>query len=312
MDLGVNKNNNFSFNSLESIRKRLLDLTSKNNLLNYRHPKVSCIRIIDEQPNQIFESLSNHQKFTFVPIPEPTHADMLKAGLIRFDEVQQKQITVEVTAEQWAKHLGLSVAYELAHPSSVHEERHSNSNLQTLLYETDLEARLRKIRNSAEIAMEESGSNILYLALGFLEWYESKDSEIARLAPLFTIPVSLERADLKAGVYRYQIQIKDDNLITNITLREKLLSDFRYVLPDITDEIFPEDYFEQINETIIQYQPRWKVRRLASLVMLNFTKQVMYEDLNPEIWPAGSKIQDHTIIKHFFSHADSDSGDGGA
>lgn len=306
MDSGVNQNNNFSFNSLESIRKRLLDLTSKNNLLNYRHPKVSCVRIIDEQPDQIYDLLSNNQKFTLIPVPEPTHAELLEAGFIKFDEVQKKQITEYPSAEQWAKYLGLSVAYELPHKSSVNYERHSDSNLQTLLYETDLESRLRKIRNSAETAIEESGSNILYLALGFLEWYESKESDVARLAPLFTIPVSLDRVDLRAGAYRYQIQIKDDNLITNITLREKLLSDFGYIFPDINDETTPEDYFEQIGETIIKYQPRWKVRRFASLVMLNFTKQVMYQDLNPDIWPVSSKIQDHPIIKNFFSTADVD------
>ncbi|MHB1241761.1 MAG: DUF4011 domain-containing protein, partial [Gammaproteobacteria bacterium] len=31
--------------------------------------------------------------------------------------------------------------------------------------------------------MEESGANILYLALGFLEWFESRDSTKSHLAP---------------------------------------------------------------------------------------------------------------------------------
>ncbi|HEX9777726.1 MAG TPA: DUF4011 domain-containing protein, partial [Geopsychrobacteraceae bacterium] len=47
----------FAFDSLEAVRKKLIDLTNRNNLLNYRHPKTSCLRIIDELPDQIVEVL---------------------------------------------------------------------------------------------------------------------------------------------------------------------------------------------------------------------------------------------------------------
>lgn len=49
----------FAFDSLESIRKRLLDLTGRNSLLNFRHPKSSCIRFIDELPDQIYTVLQD-------------------------------------------------------------------------------------------------------------------------------------------------------------------------------------------------------------------------------------------------------------
>lgn len=52
----------FAFDSLESIRKRLLDLTGRNSLLNFKHPKTSCIRIIDEAPNQIYYELLDGKK----------------------------------------------------------------------------------------------------------------------------------------------------------------------------------------------------------------------------------------------------------
>lgn len=291
----------FSYNSLELIRRRLLDLTNKNNILNFKHPKHSCVRLIDEQPDQIYQHLSDGGKFTFIPVPEPSQSELIKHEFIKFDKYQNKNITEFPTAEQWARCLDLSVSYELPTNLSINDERHTDSNLQTLLYETELESRLRKIRNAAATSIEESGSNILYLALGFLEWYESKDSEIARLAPLFTIPVTLERVDLKSGAYRYQIQIKDDGLITNVTLREKLSNDFGLSLPEIDEDNSPSSYFEEISKTILKYQPNWKIRRFGSLVMLNFTKQVMYEDLDPENWPEHLKIQDHPIIKNFFS-----------
>lgn len=299
-------NPKFSFTSLDSVRKRLLDLSARNNLLNYKHPKSSCLRIIDELPDQIFEVLNTAgSKFTFIPVPEPTEQQLVDAGYIKLEpSTRKKTISEYPTAERWAKHISLSTFYDLPEPNKIEgQTKHNDQNLQTLLYAPELEARLRAIRATAETSIEESGANILYLALGFLEWYESRDSDVARLAPLFTLPVQMERSDLdrKSGAYRYTLQLKDDNLISNVTLREKLASDFGLILPPIADDTTPESYFEQIRNTILQHQPRWKLRRQASLVLLNFTKQAMYEDLDPKNWPANANIEKHPLIQQFFA-----------
>lgn len=295
----------FAFDSLDSIRKRLLDLTGRNSLLNFKHPKTSCIRLIDELPDQIYEVLQQGTKFTFIPVVEPTERELIDTGYIKINPQTNQRITSEYpSAEQWAKHLKLSTSYDLPEVSFNNLElKHQDTNLQTLFYAPELEARLRKIRASAESSIEESGANILYLSLGYLEWYENRESDVARLSPLFTLPVQLERTDLdkRAGAYRYTIQLKDDNLITNITLREKLANDFGLILPLIDDETTPESYFEQIKATILKHQPRWKVRRQASLVLLNFAKQAMYEDLDPDNWPENSNIEEHPLIQMFFA-----------
>jgi len=43
--------------SLENLRKRLLDLTARNRLINFRHTKGASLRVIDRQPNQLVEFL---------------------------------------------------------------------------------------------------------------------------------------------------------------------------------------------------------------------------------------------------------------
>ena len=204
----------FAFDSLESVRKKLLDLTGRNPLINYKHPKASCIRLIDELPEQIYEVLISGKSFTFIPVPEPTENQLVEAGYIEIDPVSKKKTAREYpTAMQWAKYLGLETSYDLPAAEVADDgiDKHQDTKLQTLLYVAELEARLRGIRGKAETAIEESGGNILYLALGFLEWYESRESDVARLAPLFTIPVRLERERLK-GVYRYKLTLKDDGL----------------------------------------------------------------------------------------------------
>lgn len=305
---------NFKLDSLESIRKRLLDLTARNSLINYRHPKSGCVRVIDELPDQIYEVLQDSKRLTFIPVPEPTEAELIKAGFIKIDVQTKQKIVNYPSAEQWAKHIGLNTSYDLPGVFNSSDDRHQDTNIQTLLYAPELEARLRHIRTSAESAIEESGANILYLALGFLEWYESRESDQPRLAPLFTVPVHLERSDLdrKLGAYRYTITIKDEGLISNITLREKLSNDFGLILPDIDEDTLPESYFKNIKSTILEHQPRWQIRRQATLVQLNFSKQAMYQDLDPNNWPSHANIQEHPLIKLFFaSQAEQDETTGG-
>jgi len=309
-----NSNQGFAFDSLESVRKKLLDLTGRNSLISYRHPKASCIRLIDELPDQIFDVLNSAKEFTFIPVPEPTKSELIEAGYIEPDPISGEMVEREYpTAEKWAKHIGLDTRYDLpdVEIADDNSEKHQDTNLQTLLYSAELESRLRGIRSKAETAIEESGSNILYLALGFLEWFESRDSDVSRLAPLFTIPVRLERERV-ASAYRYKLSIKDDGLLSNITFREKLAHDFNLVLPLIEeDETTPEQYFQTITNTILKEKPRWRLRRQASLVLLNYAKQAMYLDLDPDNWPNDDRIDEHDLIKMFFSsNSRGESGDG--
>lgn len=299
------QHSNFSFESLESIRNRLLDLSGRNSLLNFKYPKTTCIRLIDELPNQIYQVLSEEKKFTIIPVPEPAESELIEAGYIDVDPVtQEKKLLEYPSASKWAKqHIGLDTSFDLPEHNAENEtnDRHTDTDLQTLLYAPDLEARLRQIRAKAESAIQESGANILYLALGFLEWYETTESDVPRFSPLFTLPVALEKSELRRGAYKYTIELKDDNLISNITLREKLKKDFNLALPEIEDDSTPENYFEAVQKNIISNQRKWKIRRQAALTLLNFSKQVMYEDLDPQNWPEHSNIEKHPLVEMFFA-----------
>lgn len=295
----------FGYTSLQAVRKKLLDLTGRNQLINYKHPKVSSVRIVDELPDQIFEELQSGKTFTFEPVPDPTEIQLIDAGYL---EKNEEGLLVETkpypSAEKWARHLGIAADYALpAIDAVLGESKHADLNIQTLMYATELEARLRAIRSRSETAIEESGSNVLYLVLGFLEWYESRESDVKRMAPLFTLPVKLVRTknlDKEQGVFRYVITLKDEGLLSNVTLRQKLALDFDLVLPEVGDDAAPEEYFARITEGMLKHQPRWKVHRMATLAILNFSKQVMYADLDPVNWPDHCKIEDHPIIRQFF------------
>ncbi|ERK17327.1 DNA helicase related protein [Pantoea sp. AS-PWVM4] len=179
-----------------------------------------------------------------------------------------------------------------------------DDQIQTLYYPAELEAVLRSIHGKAQVAIEETGAGILYLSLGFLEWYESEDSDKARLAPLFTVPVTLEKGKLdpQAGLYRYHLRYTGEDIIPNLSLQEKLQGDFGIALPNLDDETLPENYFKQVQAIIEKNKPRWNVRRYGALSLLNFSKMLMYLDLDPERWPQGSKnLLNHEVIKRLFT-----------
>jgi Protein of unknown function (DUF4011) len=94
---------------------------------------------------------------------------------------------------------------------------HANRNgLQTSLSPDLLQKRLQSIHRDARTAEEERGVNILYLALGFLRWYEDEKSDALREAPLILLPVNLVR-DAKRSTF--DLTFRDDDINPNQALQ---------------------------------------------------------------------------------------------
>jgi very-short-patch-repair endonuclease len=293
--------------ALDNLRMRLLDLTARNRLINFRHTKGGSLRVIDELPNQLAEKLLAETEMRFTAVPEPTEQELIAAGYLGFDEETQELVRLknDPSAEEWAKQRGYATAYEV--PEQVSEDtadKHADTAIQTLLYPYEMEARLKNLLSQSESAIQEMGANILYLAFGFLEWFESSDSDAARIAPLFLLPVRLHKGRLnpRTRTYEYTLSYSGEDIIPNLSLREKLRADFAMALPELDENTIPEDYLSEVRRLIEDNrQPRWRVRRYISLALLNFSKLLMYLDLDPERWPEDANIVDHPVVSRFLS-----------
>lgn len=303
---------------LENLRRRLLDLTSRNRLLHFRHPKTSCIRIIDEIPDQLKEFLvDNDKEMRFLAVPDPLQEELIEAGFIEVDpETGEETLVREPSAKEWAEWLGLSTTYEVPEASKlgVGERKHTDNAIQTIFFPDDLEARLRGMRQKANLAMEETGANILYLAIGFLEWFEHRDSETKRLAPLYMIPVRLDRGKLNPSTrtYEYRLKCSGEDILTNVSLREKLRNDFSIALPELEDSVEPEEYLKSVADAVKTREPSWAVRRYITLAHLNFSKQLLYLDLDPAKWPSDKRITSHPLVRQCVAGLSDKEGDGGS
>ncbi len=287
------------------MRKRLLDLTGFNRLLNFRHTKTGSIQLANLSLDVLCQHLSAGKEALFLPVPYPTKElyQPLQGSVSGPATSRASGRRVPPPVRDAAQAAGIPSSFELglAAPTGKPDE------LQAILYPEDLEVLLRRIGSDARSAIEETGANMLHLAVGFLEYYESADSDKPRLAPLLVLPVSLRKGspDPRTGVDRYYLeQSGEANLSVNFCLQELLRRDFGIHLPDLeVDEDgeveLPAAYFRRI-APILATQERWRLRTHLTLTLLSFGKLLMHRDLDPRTWPQGTSPADHPLIREFF------------
>ncbi len=174
--------------------------------------------------------------------------------------------------------------------------RHVDEHLQTPYTDTVLQRRLFATSHAARVHLEERGVNVLYLALGMLHWYEAKESQEVRRAPLVLVPVELQRRSVSS---RFKVVHNGTPIGENLCLRLKLKQEFGVDLPSLTedDETDISAYLRQVAEAV-SGMGRWSVEGdEINLGFFSFMKLLMFEDLDPERWPEGKKPHEHGLIR---------------
>jgi len=248
---------------LESARRKLLETGTRNRLIhvNRANQRANCLNVVNEKSEDVYR--------------------ILRAGAkrMRFKAIGKDK--AQADDDQ-----GVSLAQPIVE-LSTDTGRHSDNVLESPLGPDALARRLLRMASDAKTAEEEQGLNILYLAMGFLRWRESSSSEIHREAPLILLPAQLVRNERTST---YEIQLRDDDLATNLPLQERLRQDFNILLPDIdeTEGWSPSVYFEQVAEAV-SHQKGWAVDEDGmQLGFFSFAKLLMHHDLDPANWSNGA------------------------
>ncbi|MCU0691364.1 MAG: DUF4011 domain-containing protein, partial [Polyangiaceae bacterium] len=295
---------------LDKLRTKLLDLTLANRLLGFRHTKRSSLRVVDELPDVLWSRLRDGDELLFLPVPAPPPNALVpqepEVGVegAAAARVGRKQAMRKPTAIEHARSLGLAMDIDLPEPAPGGQKdklAHRDARIQTPLYPQDLEASLRTIASAARSALEETGTNMLHLVFGFLEWFDDESVDKPLFAPVMTLPVTLRRGDVDARTrtYRYHIAYSGEDAVTNSSLQEKLKRDFGIALPVVDDEELPEAYFARVREAVGP-MPAWRVRRQITLALLSFGKLLMVRDLDPARWPPDAGPLAHPRARELF------------
>ena len=153
--------------------------------------------------------------------------------------------------------------------------------IRTFLDENELDKNLKSLYRSAKMSMEENGTNTLFLALGFLRWFESDLSEKARYAPIVLIPVDIVRNVRNKG---YVIRSRQEDPQVNITLLEYLRQDHGINITGL--DPLPEDehgvdlplVFNTIRQAIMS-KKYWNIEEMAFVGLFSFGQFVMWNDI---------------------------------
>ena len=276
---------------IEDARKKLIDLTLRNRLINYRPTKARTIRIQNtENPLDIYDILvlkENQMRFRATKTSEPSSTT---SSPLTSDEQQTSEDNApDIETLEWKPRI----------QGESGQSKQADRFLDTPYDVESLKKRLFKVAQDSRSFLEEQGYTILFLAFGFLEWSESSSSDRALRAPLILIPVELKRGEIRES---FTIQWTGEDILTNISLKEKLKEQGIFLpdleMPDDKHEI--DDYLGKVKNAI-QSQNKWKIYSDIYLDFFSFTKFVMYKDLDSSTWPDEMKPATHPLITAIFN-----------
>ncbi|QOL49022.1 DUF3320 domain-containing protein [Massilia litorea] len=256
-------------------KSRLLDLTLRNRLLNFK-PSKTTLRVICPDLGAFEDSLAEGKEFRIRATPP------LMTG------VDQRDAAV-YSARHGATPLDALALDALGRGEIVVDSTGDA-----------LEARLLELFRTASTGLEEGGANTLFLAFGFLQWQESADAEATHLAPILLVPVTLSRQSVRSG---FRLARHDDEALVNPTLRQKLAQDFDLKLPAF--DVLPGDE-KGIDVAAILQTFRlhvgelkgWEVKETVELGIFSFTKYLMWKDLQDR----HRELQENSVVAHLINN----------
>ena len=253
----------------ENLRNELLDLTLRNQLLNFK-TRARTITISNQSPINIYQTLVlQNNKMYFVANKKEKKEE--KSGFSIWDHA----------------------------PFDLSRFTDGDKTLSTDLTPNELQKRLFYINNQAKTMLQEQGYNILYLAVGFLEWRDNTKPKQVNHAPLVLIPVAMERKKVGKS---FNLEWTGEDIQTNISIKAKLKEngiDF----PDFEFKKYGEaidHYLREVRDSV-RGMNEWKVNTNIALGFFSFTKFVMYNDLNPEAWENNVDLTKNELIQAIFN-----------
>jgi len=238
---------------LDIWERKLLDFSLRNTLLNL-YLRRRAIQLVSFDVDKIEDHLQGGEEYCILPKPD---------------------IPFEVDPEERLHRSKLLSNLEPLIKSDI--EKHV---VHTYQIESETKATLKAIYRSARTAIEETGANSLFLAIGTLRWFETESSNQPHHAPILLLPVEMV---YKKG--QYYFRTRDEEITLNITLMEFLRQNYDIKVSGL-DEL-PKDAsgvdvakIFAILRTCLKDQKNWDVEEECILGLFSFSKFLMWNDIH--------------------------------
>lgn len=250
--------------------RRLLDLSLKNSLLHFK-PEKNCLHFISSDIDSAFNKLLSHEEYSILEMPTNSRGTL-------------PDKTYFGTKNQ------LSALTELF------EIELKNKRLRTYSSKEEISDVMRYLSKKAKTAEEEAGANVIYLAFGFLKWYENSSNE-AMYAPLLLCPAKIIKGKGGKG---YSIRLTDDEMQVNTTLLEFLLREFKIDirgLDNISSAIKVSEIIAMVKMEILNMK-NWDVLEEIYLANFSFARFAMWNDIRKNI----DKFRKNQLVKSLINN----------
>ena len=231
---------------LNEWKQQLLDFSKRNRLLHFKETKRQTLCVEQPEAEEVFQRIVGMEK------PLTVAAVDLKHLVNPMDDTTDPDPT------------------SVRSPIKPDEIRFAGSPqiVATALY---------ALKSRSKVELEERGVGVLFLAFGFLHWFESDDSDDEIVSPIVLVPVDLDR---KTALEPYRVVPRDDDVVANPTLQKALADQFNIKLPDPPDEEDWSivDYLSQVR-LMLASKSRWRIDDAIYLSIFSFMKLNMYRDL---------------------------------
>lgn len=247
----------------KSWQRRLLDLSQKNNLLNFRYRR-DCLHLLSAGTETFTKIFSDKAKISVRPLAAPLQ-DAVYFGECRAVKNMAELIALELNQGIIRTYSGAETLNEVATALS------------------------RKVKS----AEEEAGAKTLYLAAGFLKWREQGEKE-DKYAPIILLPVNLKRTKSQGVVIE-----AGDEYDVNTTLLEFLKQDFGIDLRGVEGkELSPKEILA-VFRSKISHVKGWEVFEDIYLSQFTFARYAMWADVKNNI----SEYKKNALISSLLANA---------
>lgn len=235
--------------------RKLLDMSLRNSLLNFR-PTSANLQLMTADLGLLEDEIADGREFKVMPAPSDFTIELSDSKIY---EIETKKDVI----------------------STIAESEFKSGRMRTFVSDDELERTMKKLHRAAKVSIEENGANTLYLALGFLRWFETDKSERPRYAPLVLIPVDIVK---KVQDRSYSLRARDEDTQMNITLLEMLRQNFGIDITGLSP--LPEDesgvnlplVFNTVRKGVMS-KSRWDIEEYAFLGQFSFSRFIMWNDI---------------------------------
>lgn len=260
---------------LSSWKSKLLDLTLRNRLLNFKSTK-STLQFIAPSLSRLEDALSDGSEFKIRPLPGIMDGNDPRSGKVH------------------ASKSGRTALDDMALEALENKEFLANVG------QDALDGNLLSIFNAARTGLEEGGANTLFMAIGILEWTEAEKAETKHLAPILLVPVTLQRQSVRSG---FRLIRHDDEAIVNPTLLQLLKNSFELRVAGL-DIIPTDDKGIDVAKVLQSFRlavreiAKWEVLEQAHLGIFSFKKYLMWKDLQDRT----EQLKGNRVVKHLIEN----------